>query len=223
MKWEEVPAKGAVYLLVAEEDGVEKPVLLATVGDLRGALKRRLLELPSDVKSKRAWLYGKVCGRIHWRRVDSSSRRIVVFAGGPGIISPNICGNGALAGKLWIGVAQGASSRGCGRRPICSRQPPITHAGPVRDKHAAARLIETVEDLFDLCRYYSVLMQALTRKGLCVQGNGQVPGSVRWFCAGGVVPGTNGSGLGIFDTRRAGGMAGRHGKIDARGGGETGI
>ena len=32
--------------------------------------------------------------------------------------------------------------------------------GPIDDKHAAARLIELLEDGFDLCRFYSILVQA---------------------------------------------------------------
>ncbi len=32
--------------------------------------------------------------------------------------------------------------------------------GPVEDKHAAARLIELIEDSFDLCRYYQILVEA---------------------------------------------------------------
>src|SRR5439155_16195446 len=32
--------------------------------------------------------------------------------------------------------------------------------GPLEDKHDAARLIEIIEDSFDLCRYYHVLVEA---------------------------------------------------------------
>jgi hypothetical protein len=71
VQWEKIPARGAVYLLVAQEEGVEKPLLLATVGDLRAALKRRFTELPPETRSKRI-AYGQVCTRIYWRRVDSS-------------------------------------------------------------------------------------------------------------------------------------------------------
>ena len=36
----------------------------------------------------------------------------------------------------------------------------LAYVGPVRDKHAAQRLIESLEDLFDLCRYHEILVQA---------------------------------------------------------------
>ena len=55
---------------------------------------------------------------------------------------------------------------------------PGLHIGPVEDKHVAAQLIQLVEDLFDLCRYYNLLCEFAQCQGMCVQGNGQVPGSV---------------------------------------------
>src|SRR5947209_5518929 len=66
-----IPGKGAVYLLVSSERGAEQPVLLATVGDLRSALKNRLADTPPDAKSKRV-NYGALCSRVYYRRVDSS-------------------------------------------------------------------------------------------------------------------------------------------------------
>ena len=66
-----IPAKAAVYLLVSSDGGMEQPVLLATVGDLRSALKNRLADTPPDAKSKRV-NYGALCSRVYYRRVDSS-------------------------------------------------------------------------------------------------------------------------------------------------------
>lgn len=39
--------------------------------------------------------------------------------------------------------------------------------GPVRDKHAAGKLIEGLQDVFDLCRYHHILVQA-PRAAACV-------------------------------------------------------
>jgi hypothetical protein len=41
-----------------------------------------------------------------------------------------------------------------------SPQPGRRYFGPVADKHAAARFVELIEDLFDLCRYHHILVQA---------------------------------------------------------------
>ena len=47
--------------------------------------------------------------------------------------------------------------------------------GPVQDKHAAARLIEIVEDAFDLCRYHSILAQAPDGKACAYKEMGKCP------------------------------------------------
>jgi hypothetical protein len=58
-----------------------------------------------------------------------------------------------------------------------------------RTSNAAARLIQLVEDSFDLCRYYNILVES--PKGVpLAQGNGQVPstgdGRFRWMSIGGM-------------------------------------
>ncbi len=35
----------------------------------------------------------------------------------------------------------------------------LAYAGPIRDKNAANRLVESLEELFDLCRYHNTLVQ----------------------------------------------------------------
>jgi hypothetical protein len=47
--------------------------------------------------------------------------------------------------------------------------------GPILDKHAAARLIELIEDAFDLCRYYNILVQAPYGKACAYKEMGKCP------------------------------------------------
>ncbi len=47
--------------------------------------------------------------------------------------------------------------------------------GPLEDKHAAARLIELVEDTFDLCRYYHILLQSPNAKACAYKEMGKCP------------------------------------------------
>jgi excinuclease UvrABC nuclease subunit len=49
------------------------------------------------------------------------------------------------------------------------------HIGPLEDKHAAARLIELLEDIFDLCRYYNVLVEAPHGKACAYKEMGKCP------------------------------------------------
>lgn len=62
----------------------------------------------------------------------------------------------------FVGVEPGAEFPRFVKTPTSTMSgPPGTrYLGPVADKHAAARLVEMLEDLFDLCRYHHVLVQA---------------------------------------------------------------
>src|SRR5207237_6872511 len=47
--------------------------------------------------------------------------------------------------------------------------------GPLEDKYAAARLIEEIEDAFDLCRYYNILVQAPNARACAYKEMGKCP------------------------------------------------
>jgi excinuclease UvrABC nuclease subunit len=47
--------------------------------------------------------------------------------------------------------------------------------GPLEDKHAAARLMELMEDAFDLCRYYNILLEAPRGRACAYKEMGKCP------------------------------------------------
>lgn len=47
--------------------------------------------------------------------------------------------------------------------------------GPIADKHAAARYIETIEDAFDLCRYHHILVQSPDASACAYKEMGRCP------------------------------------------------
>lgn len=49
------------------------------------------------------------------------------------------------------------------------------HLGPVADKHAAARYIELLESLFDLCRYHHILVQSPNATACAYKEMGRCP------------------------------------------------
>ena len=173
-----IPAKGAVYLLAGnDEAGVERPMLLATVGDLRAALRRRLGELPAEVKSKRV-AYGQLCSRVYWRQVHSSFAANFWYGRAAHALFP------ATARALipwrdswWIAVEREATSTPFPRIRKTNNlsDASLAYVGPVRDKHVAARLIESLEDLFDLCRYHNILVQAPHGKACAYKEMGKCP------------------------------------------------
>ena len=54
----------------------------------------------------------------------------------------------------------GKGSAGTSVGPGGGALPPGVVLGPLPDKDAAGRMIETVIDCFDLCRYHHILVQA---------------------------------------------------------------
>lgn len=174
--WLSIPGKGAVYLLVGEEAGAEKAMLLATVGDLRAALRRRLADTPAELKSKRVE-YGKICTRVYWRRVDSGFAADWWYWHAAKALFP-----GAYRGMIgwrnswWVGVERaGVTPFPRFRKTSQISDGRLAYAGPVRDKHAAQRLVESLEDLFDLCRYHEILVQAPRGKACAYKEMGKCP------------------------------------------------
>jgi excinuclease UvrABC nuclease subunit len=49
------------------------------------------------------------------------------------------------------------------------------HIGPMADKHAAARYIEAIEDGFDLCRYYHILLESPRASACAYKEMGRCP------------------------------------------------
>ena len=171
MEFSAIPAKGAVYLLTAEGGG---PVLLATVGDLRAALLRRLADTAADAKSKRVE-YGRICTRVHYRVVYSPfAANYWYHVAAKALYAETSRALIPWRDSWWIGVEkEGDFPRF--RKMTDVTDGKLVYAGPIRDKHAANRLVELMEDLFDLCRYHQILVQAPHGKACAYKEMGKCP------------------------------------------------
>ncbi len=173
MDWSAVPAKCAVYLLACGELGHE-PLLLATVGNLRAALQRRLDDAPPDVHTKRV-AYGQICSTLHWRIVHSPFAANWWYWRAAKTLFPDRYRE--LLGwqsSWWIGVDPKTPFPKLRRTQDLS-DPGLECAGPIRDRTAAGKLIDTVEDLFDLCRYHHILLQTPHGKACAYKEMGKCP------------------------------------------------
>ncbi len=172
-----IPAKAAVYLLTSTTQEAEShPVLLATVGDLRAALRRRLADTPAEVKSKRV-PYGQICTRVHYRVVHSAFAANYYYAQAARELFPETAA--ALIPwhtSWWVAVERpGVTPHPRFRKTSNLSDESLAYAGPIRDKHAANRLVESLEDLFDLCRYHNILVQAPHGKACAYKEMGKCP------------------------------------------------
>jgi excinuclease UvrABC nuclease subunit len=167
----QAPAKWAVYLLADESD---RPLQLLCVKNLRYSLKRRLGGDENLLLNKRV-NYRQIVRRVYWQRVHSTFEADTVYLKIARQIFPDTYR--AMVGfrPAWfIHVNPESDFPRYVKTSELSARPGI-YLGPLEDKHAAARLIELVEDAFDLCRYYNILIEAPHGRACAYKEMGKCP------------------------------------------------
>ncbi|QNN21962.1 hypothetical protein HED60_06650 [Planctomycetales bacterium ZRK34] len=150
------PGRAGCFLLESEAGG---PVLLATMANVRGALVHRLAPGTED-DAPRKVDYRAIVRRVRWRDVFSRFEGSWVYLETARRVFPQTyrklikrwrCG--------WLGIdlSQVHPQWQVADRP---RGPRATCFGPIAELAAGRRYVQMLEDLFDLCRYHHVLVQA---------------------------------------------------------------
>jgi excinuclease UvrABC nuclease subunit len=167
----EAPAKWVVYLLSDERD---QPVQLLCVKNLRGSLKRRLGG-EEVIGPTRRVNYREIIRRIHWRRVNSAFEADWIYYEAARRLFPETYQGMVGFRPAWfVHINPNANfPRYTKTNAIAGKSGVLV--GPLEDKHAAARLVELTEDLFDLCRFYSILIQAPAAKACAYKEMGKCP------------------------------------------------
>jgi excinuclease UvrABC nuclease subunit len=166
-----VPAKWVVYLM-ADAEG--RPIQLLCVKNLRASLSRRLGGEEVVGPSKKV-NYREIVRRIYWRRVDSRFEADVIYLEAARAVFPK-----TYQGMVGFRPAWFVHVNPDAPFPRYVKTTDLATAGgelygPVEDKHAAGRLIQLVEDAFDLCRYYNVLVEAPRGKACAYKEMGKCP------------------------------------------------
>ena len=167
-----VPARWVVYLLADEHD---RPVQLLCVRNLRYSLKRRLGAEADEAGPSKRVDYRALVRRVHWRRVDSAFEADLAYHDAARQLFPRTYQGMVGYRPAWFVHVDDAAAF-----PRYVRTTDLTTAagtllGPVEDKHAAARLIQLVEDAFDLCRYYNILVEAPRGQACAYKEMGKCP------------------------------------------------
>jgi excinuclease UvrABC nuclease subunit len=152
----QVPAKWVVY---AFADAAGQPLQLLCVKNLRASLRRRLQGEQILIVSKRV-NYREIVRQIHWRRVDSAFEADWIYHDIARQIYPGTYQGMVGFRPAWFIHVDPDAEFPRYSKTIDLTGKPGLFIGPLEDKHAAARLIELMEDAFDLCRYYNILIQA---------------------------------------------------------------
>jgi excinuclease ABC subunit C len=165
-----VPARWVVYLVSDEED---RPLQLLCVKNLRASLKRRLGS-DEQIGPTKAVNYRDVVRHVRWRRVDSAFEADWIYYETARQLFPRTYQGMVGFRPAWFVHVNPATPFPRFIKTIDLTRPGL-YLGPLEDKHAAARLIEMGEDLFDLCRYYNILVEAPHGKPCAYKEMGKCP------------------------------------------------
>jgi len=167
----QAPAKWAVYLLADEND---QPIQLLSVKNLRASLKRRLGGEETIGLSKRV-NYREIVRRIYWRRVDSGFEADWIYLEAARQLFPRTYQGMVGFKPAWFVQVDPTNNFPRYIKTISPLGKRGAILGPLEDKHAAARLIQLVEDSFDLCRYYNILVESPNAKACAYKEMGKCP------------------------------------------------
>ena len=167
----QAPAKWAVYLL---SDADDRPVQLLCVKNLRYSLKRRLGGEETVGPSRRV-NYRDLVRNVHWRRVDSAFEADWLYYEAARVCFPHTYQGMVGFRPAWfVHVNSDADFPRYTKTTDLEKQAGSLF-GPLEDKHAAAKLVQLIEDAFDLCRYYHVLVAAPNAKACAYKEMGKCP------------------------------------------------
>ena len=151
------PAKWAVCLLEAA-DG--RPVQLLSVKNLRYCLRRRLAAPDADGGPTRRVDYRQIVRTVRWRRVDSEFEADLIYLEAARRLFPDTYRSMTGYRPAWfVHVNPDTAFPRFTKTADLSLSTGV-YLGPLDSKGDAAKLIEQTQDLFDLCRFYPILVQA---------------------------------------------------------------
>jgi excinuclease UvrABC nuclease subunit len=165
------PGKWAVYLFT---DADENPIQLLCVKNLRASLKRRLSGEQTLMHSKRVE-YRQIVRRIYFRRVDSALEADWVYHDAARQIFPQTYQGMVGFRPAWFVHVDPDIEFPRYAKTIDLTKTSGIYFGPLEDKHSAGKLVEQVEDWFDLCRYYQILIQSPKGRACAYKEMGKCP------------------------------------------------
>lgn len=158
-----LPGGGGVYLLTDEKDRI---IQLASAGDMRRALRNRLLEPPPAASedqpvpaARRRLQLGRIVSKIRWQPAHSMFEITLTYYRIARELMPKDYLDNVAFGPAWfVHVDPEAEIP----RFVASKRlaaPPGIDLGPFATQADANRFVDLLEDAFDLCRYYHILEQ----------------------------------------------------------------
>ncbi len=152
-----IPARRAVCLL-ADAEG--RPVQLLCVANMRRSVERRLGSAEAGTGASRRVDYRALIRQLHWREVGSAFEGDIVYLELARELFPRTYRKLIAHWTAWyVHVDPEAAFP----RYVKTTDPVAGSGlvfGPLENRNCASKLIELLEDAFDLCRYHNILTQA---------------------------------------------------------------
>lgn len=167
-----IPAKGACYVM---EDAHGKPVLLATCADLRHALVGKLGPQSPEQGPAKKNEYRDLVRRVRWRPTHSRFEADWAYLENAIALWPKTYRNLVKQWRAhWVGIdlSETHPRFTAPDRPLDDPHPCF---GPFPESQSAKRFVELLEDLFDLCRYHAILVQAPHGQACAYKQMGRCP------------------------------------------------
>jgi len=157
-----LPRGGGVYLLTDEQGRL---IQLAGAGDLRRALRARLIEPPAGREEagagpvRRKAHLGQVVRKIRWRTTHSMFEVDYAYHRIARVLMPDEYLDNVAFGPAWLVHVDPEATipRFVAGKKL--RHPPGLDLGPFATQADANRFIQILHDAFDLCRHHRVLEQ----------------------------------------------------------------
>ncbi len=167
-----VPAKPATYLLC---DASDRPVLLATAGNLRHVLVNRLGPADPDAAPAKRTDYRAITRGVYWRPAYSAFEANWALLENARRLIPQRYRRMVRHWKgHWLHVDRAAA------HPRFTAHPELRPRagewfGPLPTAASAKRVIETLTDVCDLCRYHEILVKAPGGEACAYKEMGRCP------------------------------------------------
>lgn len=166
------PAKPAVYVLL---DDADRPILLSCTANLRLGLQRRCADPPMGELASRRTNYRQITKSIAYRRVNSAFAANLWYSRAARVVYPKDYHKFLGWKPAWL--LRVDATEDCPRFSAMAANGPVNGEwiGPFADSRSAREALETLEELFDLCRYYEILRQAPHGKACAYKQMGKCP------------------------------------------------
>jgi len=149
-----IPAKPAVYACFSA-DGT--PIVAATTANLRNALKNRIT---NQTAAKKRVNYAEIADTIRFRRVGSAFAASWWYYRAVRTLFPQRYAAMLAWKPAWFVTLNPEVDFPRFQISNTLSEPPSINVGPLLTRRKARGIVESMEDLFDLCRYYEILRQA---------------------------------------------------------------